>query len=89
MSGGHFNYQQHNISNIVSDIEEELCNSNSDLSEEDKKVFKEAIQALQIAYIYVQRIDWYLSGDDGQESFHQRLKEELNANKSNKGHDDY
>lgn len=27
--------------------------------------------------IYTQRIDWLLSGDDGEESFHSRLKEEL------------
>lgn len=29
------------------------------------------------AYIYAQRIDWLLSGDDGEKSFHKRLKEEL------------
>jgi hypothetical protein len=41
----------------------------------------EAVKALEIAHIYAQRIDWYLSGDDGDESFLERLNEELNQNK--------
>ena len=28
----------------------------------------------RIAGIYAQRIDWLLSGDDGEDSFHERLK---------------
>jgi hypothetical protein len=40
--------------------------------------FKEGVKALRIAQIYAQRIDWLLSGDDGEESFLRRLKEELN-----------
>lgn len=39
--------------------------------------FKVAYQKLQEAYIYAQRIDWLLSGDDGEETFHERLKEDL------------
>ena len=38
---------------------------------------REAIKALEIAYIYAQRVDWYLSGDDGEESFLERLDKEL------------
>ena len=41
----------------------------------------EAVKALEIAHIYAQRVDWYLSGDDGDESFLKRLNEELNQNK--------
>jgi len=36
-----------------------------------------AIRALKIAKIYAQRVDWYLSGDDGEESFIERLDKEL------------
>ena len=39
--------------------------------------FKNAYKALRIAEIYAQRVDWLLAGDDGQESFLQRLKGEL------------
>jgi len=39
---------------------------------------KEGIEVLKRAQIYAQRIDWLLSGDDGEESFLKRLEEELN-----------
>jgi hypothetical protein len=39
---------------------------------------KEGIKVLKKAQIYAQRIDWLLSGDDGEESFLRRLEEELN-----------
>ena len=44
---------------------------------------KEGIMALKIAAIYAQRIDWYLSGDDGENSFLERLKEDLDNLKNN------
>ena len=39
--------------------------------------FKEGVDILKKAEIYAQRIDWLLSGDDGEESFIKRLKEDL------------
>ena len=39
--------------------------------------FKEAIRHLELAKIYTHRIDWYLSGDDGEESFLERLEDEI------------
>lgn len=39
--------------------------------------FKEAIKILRQAEVYAQRVDWLLSGDDGEESFLNRLDEEL------------
>jgi len=38
---------------------------------------KEAVKALHIAQEYAQRVDWLLSGDDGEESFLSRLEENL------------
>ena len=38
---------------------------------------REAVKILKIANIYVHRIDWLLSGDDGEETFLHRLSEEL------------
>lgn len=40
---------------------------------------KKGLIALKVAAIYAHRIDWLLSGDDGEESFKRRLKEELDA----------
>jgi len=39
--------------------------------------FKEGLEILRKAEIYAQRIDWLLSGDDGDETFLQRLKDDL------------
>lgn len=39
--------------------------------------FKEGLDFLRKAEIYAQRIDWLISGDDGEESFLSRLKEDL------------
>jgi len=38
---------------------------------------KEAVKVLKIAQEYAQRVDWLLSGDDGEESFLSRLEENL------------
>ena len=53
-------------------------------SKETIKEFKKGLAILKKAYVYAQRIDWLLSGDDGEESFHERLKEELDNLKSKK-----
>lgn len=46
-------------------------------SEQVQERMRQAIRALKIAKIYAQRVDWYLSGDDGEENFLRRLDEEL------------
>lgn len=39
--------------------------------------FKEGVEVIKKAQIYAQRIDWLLSGDDGEDSFLIRLEEDL------------
>jgi hypothetical protein len=39
--------------------------------------FKEAVKYLKIAEVYAQRVDWLLSADDGEETFLERLDEDL------------
>jgi hypothetical protein len=46
-------------------------------SPEVQQKFKIAIFLLRLSAIYSQRIDWLLSGDDDEEDFLKRLKEEL------------
>ena len=53
-------------------------------SKETIKEFKKGLAILKKAYVYAQRIDWLLSADDGEESFHKRLKEELDNLKNKK-----
>lgn len=43
---------------------------------------KKGLQKIKEARVYLQRIDWFLSGDDGENAFHERLKEDLNKLKT-------
>lgn len=88
MSGGRFDYKQYGLSEIADSIEYEICNNNAEprpedwfepnnFREETIREFNEAIVLLKKAGIYAQRIDWLLSGDDGEETFHERLRQDL------------
>lgn len=109
MSGGHFDYKNYYIDDIVDSIENYVDGRPIDIHDiditdlkyidkEEKEyiekygrslpncydfskdtiaVFKEAINTLKKAAIYTQRIDYLLSGDDSEETFHERLHEEL------------
>jgi hypothetical protein len=39
--------------------------------------FEKAVTVLKLAYVYTQRIDWLISGDDGEDSFHKRLQAQI------------
>ena len=60
-------------------IEEHNREKIYDYSPETIKTFKNGIEVLRKAYVYARRIDWLLSGDDGEDNFQTRLKEELDA----------
>jgi hypothetical protein len=45
--------------------------------EDVQQIFKDGIEALKKAEVYAQRIDWFLSGDDGEDSLASRLKSDL------------
>ena len=89
MGGGHFDYQQYRIEDIARSIEE-LIKSNDDeslnewgfcrgngYSAETIEKFKTAVDTLRKAAVMAQRVDWLVSGDDGEDSFHDRWVEEL------------
>ena len=89
MSGGHFDYKQWEISNIADEVEQLILTNGSEEKDEwgDRKgyhyspetieEFKKGLVLLRQAYVYAQRIDWLVSGDDGEDSFHRRLKNDL------------
>lgn len=56
----------------------------SGYSKETIKEFKKGIALLKKAEVYAQRIDWLLSGDDGEDNFHERLKNDLEKLKRKK-----
>jgi len=90
MSGGHFNYNQYRINEIADEIKNIIKNNNvrnefghpGDIPDDVIDDFKEAVRLLEKASVYVQRIDWFISDDDGVESFRERLKEDLEELKS-------
>jgi hypothetical protein len=108
MSGGAFDYKQHNISMIADEIEQAIRDSGRpktpkelrdeswgrDASWYEKypedlnhyaypddiiEEFKRGLYIMRQAYIYAQRIDWLMSGDDGDDSFRTRLRAELDT----------
>lgn len=54
----------------------------SNYSEAVISEMKKAVDILKKAAVYAQRIDWFLSGDDSEESFLTRLEEDLNKLKN-------
>ena len=80
MSGGHFQHQQYIISDIANSIESEIIKNRDaehKFSQKTINEFRKAIKILKQAEIYADRIDWLLSYDDSEESFHERLKSDL------------
>lgn len=97
MSGGHFDYKQYHIDDIVREIEFLIEQNNSNelgehgypvsrgYLEETIAKFKEALTTLRRGAIMAQRIDWLVSGDDAENTFHTRWKEELNKSMLGEG----
>lgn len=78
MSGGHFDYTQDRLTGVITEMEHILENPEKfALSDYASSKIVEAIKNIKIAQAYIQRIDWYISGDDGEEALKKRLKEDL------------
>ena len=97
MSGGRFDYDQYRIGHICEEVKTIIYNNDSEevnewgdrigegLSPKTIARFQEAVYFLTMAEIYAQRIDWLVSGDDGEDSFHKRLEQELENVKNSFG----
>lgn len=85
MSGGTFDYMQYSLYEIANSIEEIIKQNDiedewgykTEFSPETIDKFKEGVKLLKQAEVYAQRIDWLCAGDDGEETFHKRLEEDL------------
>lgn len=83
MSGGHFDYVQYRIHDIVRSIDEILESDSSEydyvrgFSPETIAKMREAMYYLEVAEEYAQRIDWLVSADDSEKCFHERLEKNL------------
>lgn len=85
MSGGHFDYVQHNLDDVVEEMNRLIYKNSSpneygyanNFSQETLNEFVNTIRAVKLARVYVQRVDWLVSGDDGENTFHEKLKEDI------------
>ena len=83
---GFFEYQQYHLGEMADEIEHFIADNNKkngdgmcyNYSDATIEELKSAVTTLRLAYIYAHRIDWLVSGDDGEETFHVRLQQELN-----------
>lgn len=89
MSGGSFGGAQYHIQAISEEISRIINDNDNDILDqwgdpcgrgytpETIEQLKRAVDALDRAYVYAQRIDWLLACDDSEDTFHERLASEL------------
>jgi hypothetical protein len=89
MSGGHFDYKEHYMQDIIDEMmrvkrrtrqvgDDEVCDDGFyylESPERFKLVIDIAIERIQMAYEFTHRIDWLLSADDSEKTFYRRLVE--------------
>lgn len=98
MSGGYFNYDQYRLEDIASSIDELIADNNCTEKNEYGEVmgrhypediidkFRLTAHKLRQAGEMVQRIDWLVSCDDGEDCFRSRWKEEVRPDLYTEGH---
>jgi len=80
ISGGHFQYTQYIIGDIANSIKSEIIKNRDaehKFSQKTINEFRKGINILKQAEIYANRIDWLLSCDDSEKTFHERLNDDL------------
>ena len=86
MSGGHFEYQEYRVTDIAETIRGEYIKystsgSNKDgeswekLPDEILNEMKDLYQTLELAYKRVHNLDYFLSGDHGEDTYLELIKE--------------
>ena len=89
MSGGYFEYQQFRLHDMVQSINELIARNDdksvdlwgnpcgAQYSPQTLDKFKHATHMAKITEAMLTRVDWLVSGDDDEDSFHRRWDEEL------------
>jgi len=85
MSGGSLEYGYSKIEMITDLIEEEIAQNGKEddwgyKTEHSKEMIDamlKTIWKLKEASVYARRLEWYLSGDDGEDNYFERIKEDL------------
>lgn len=82
MSGGEFDYIQYRMNDAADQVQHTIDYNTEKPDEwaysaETKQEFERCVVLLKTASIFLNRIDWLVSGDDGEDNFHKRLKHDL------------
>ena len=79
MSGGYFDYVQYAMNNAAEKLERVIRTADDEQSYSIETIqeFVEGYHYLVYAAAFLHRIDWLISGDDGEEAFHKRLAEDI------------
>ena len=84
MSGGYFEYRQYHIQDIIEKLEEtkvKIENDEEYFRYKDKDLLLEdisnTIDYFDIAQVYLHRLDWLFSGDDGEDTYFKNLDEDI------------
>jgi len=93
MSGGRFGYVQSRLDwEVIEKLEEIIVRNGAgevrdedyrdseyfeEYSPETVEEFRKGLDLVKRAQVYIQRIDWLVSGDDSEDTFHKRLAEDL------------
>jgi len=89
MSGGHFDYVQYKLEDIADEIQKIVEENDSNevnewggrigrnYNEETLYEFMIGVTFILAAATYIRRIDYLLSGDDGEDEFHARLTNDM------------
>jgi hypothetical protein len=76
MSGGYWDYSQMRLRDMADSLE--AAKTEPTLREHRiTHELERCINHLRLAEIYMQRLDWLVSGDDSQRDFIKRLREDL------------
>lgn len=79
MSGGAFDYKQNCLGDIADMIHDHV--NMNEYSPEAKFYLEETIRCLMLCQIMVTRADWFMSGDDSEKTYLERLTVDLALDK--------
>lgn len=75
MSGGALDY--FNCNDITDKLKETIAFGKGAYSEKVLELMKTTVKKLEEAEAYAHRLEWFLSGDDGEETMFEQLEEDL------------
>lgn len=77
MSGGFFDYYDSRLTEYIEKLGIEIKFSKNRYTKESIKELQKCLKLMQTTQVYMHRVDWFLSNDDGEENFHKLLAEDL------------